>query len=63
MIKWEYKTMFGSISDITLNELGNEGWELFAIEPSKKPVTYLDVEPFENVELRRFYFKRAIQKI
>jgi hypothetical protein len=46
MIKWEYKTMFGNLSDRQLNKLGNEGWELVAVEPN------------ENLMLRRYYFKR-----
>ena len=49
MIRWEYKTMFGGVSDITLNKVGKEGWELVA------------VEQHENLMLRRYYFKRVIQ--
>ena len=51
MIRWEYKTMFGGVSDITLNKFGKEGWELVA------------VEPHENLMLRRYYFKRVIQEV
>jgi hypothetical protein len=51
MIKWEYKTMFGGLSDRTLNDVGKEGWELVA------------VEPHENLMLRRYYFKRQIKEV
>lgn len=51
MIKWEYKTVFGCVSDSKLNKFGKEGWEL------------VTVEPHENLMLRRYYFKRAIQEL
>lgn len=50
MIMWEYKTVFGSLSDRQLNKAGIEGWELVA------------VESHENLLLRKYYFKRAIQE-
>ena len=49
MKKWEYKTVFGSLSDRQLNKAGIEGWELVA------------VESHEILMLRRYYFKRVIQ--
>ena len=49
MKKWEYKTVFGSVSDRELNKLSKEGWELVTIERN------------ENLMLSRFYFKRVIR--
>ena len=47
MQKWEYLTFYGSLSEVRLNELGEEGWELIAIIVSN-----------ENADARNFYFKR-----
>ena len=32
MKKWEYKTVFGSLSDRQLNKAGIEGWEFSLLE-------------------------------
>jgi|688.fasta_scaffold35632_10 hypothetical protein len=51
MIKWEYKTVLGSLSDRQLNKAGIEGWELVAVESN------------ENSLLRKYYFKRQIKEV
>ena len=50
MKKWEYKRVFGNITENTLNEAGKHGWELVAVEPNENPM------------LRTLYFKRVIQE-
>jgi hypothetical protein len=49
MVKWEYKCEWGIIRTYKLNELGNEGWELIAVERN------------DVVSLRRYFFKRIKQ--
>ena len=51
MVKWEYKTVLGTLSDRQLNKAGIAGWELVAVESP------------ENTLLIKYYFKRIIQEL
>ena len=49
MVKWEYKSEWGIIETDKLNELGDEGLELVAVERN------------EAIALKRYFFKRIKQ--
>jgi hypothetical protein len=49
MVKWEYKIEWGNISSDKLNKLGDDGWELVAVERN------------EATALKKYFFKRIKQ--
>jgi hypothetical protein len=63
--EWEYTVKQGDMSQSALNQLGNQGWELVAIEPKLPYVevsTVFDkVRGSTNYTRRVFYFKRLKQ--
>lgn len=52
MIKWQYKVVYRShLSEVTLNALGAEGWELLS-------VVFHSSSP--SADYNNYYFKRQI---
>ena len=49
MVKWEYKIEWGIINTDKLNKLGDDGWELVAVETNNA------------VALKKYFFKRIKQ--
>ena len=47
MVKWEYKLMAGWLTEIELNRLGEDGWELVAVilTPVDKNFDYIFKRP------------------
>lgn len=47
MVKWEYKLMAGWLTEIEMNRLGEDGWELVAVivTPVDKNFDYIFKRP------------------